>query len=254
MGLLLILLLAIIQGLTEFLPVSSSGHLAAVSMIFNVESSIFMAAFLHLGTLTAIIIAFRQDIKKLLSGILNKDSDSFKYLLYIIVTTFITGILGLLGKSFFEESYKSLNIIAAFWLFTAVIIFLSDYVNEKGRKINFNIAIIIGIVQTLAIFPGISRSGITLVAALILGVSRKNAIKYSFLISIPAIIGANIVEYYDAGIENIPEPLVLISGFFTSAIVGYFSIILLIKLVKKSSLKIFAYYLIPLSILIFMLY
>ena len=236
--------LAIVQGLTEFLPVSSSGHLAVLSHFAGMkEMPVFFATVLHLGTLVAVCVAFKDDIRDILRGLLKKKKEAFIYTFYIILTTFITGIIGLLAKKGFESTYNNILLIAFFWIITGLFLIFSDKIKEKNHKLNIKIAILIGLAQAFAIFPGISRSGATLIAALLLGLSRKEAVRYAFLISIPAILGAAVVEGKDAVFTtNIPL-LYFIFGFLVSAVVGYFSIILLIKLVKNGKLRYFSYYL-----------
>ena len=254
MNIIIVIVLAVIQGLTEFLPVSSSGHLAFISILFGLKPSIFFATVLHMGTLVAVIIAFWKDIKELITGIINLERDSIKYFSYIIFTTAITGILGIVGRKIFESSYESMLMISIFWFVTAIILYILDKVDTQKKDISIWIAFLIGIAQAFAIFPGISRSGITLAVALFVGLKKKEALKYVFLISIPAIMGATILKIRDLNAGNMVPIFYIITGFIVSALIGYLAIILLIKLVKQKKLKIFSYYLIPLSLIGLLIY
>jgi len=250
----IVILLAAVQGLTEFLPVSSSGHLAFLSILFGLKPSIFFATVLHMGTLVAVIIAFWDDIKNLIKGVIEMKSESIKYLGYILFTTLITGILGIAGRKIFESSYESILMISIFWFVTAIVLYILDKVNIRKKEISLWIAFLIGLAQAFAIFPGISRSGITLAVALLVGLRKKEALKYVFLISIPAITGATVLKVKDLNPQNMIPPVYIITGFLVSALIGYLAIVLLIKLVKQKKLKVFSYYLIPLSLIGLLIY
>lgn len=245
MSWLLVIILAIVQGLTEFLPVSSSGHLAFIAYLWNTEPSLFFTVLLHVGTLTAVVWVYRKEITTLITGVIKKDRDSLVYTGYIIVTSIVTVIIALLGKRFFEESYSNIPLIAVCWLVTAVLLFLTDRIRHSDASVTLKTAVVVGFFQGIAILPGISRSGLTIIAALFMGVERKKAAQYAFLVSIPVILGSAILEMKDV-IESgtMQMPVVqIITGVIIAAITGYAAIQLFIKTVLQGRLVWFSIYL-----------
>ena len=247
---------ALIQGLTEFLPVSSSGHLVLVDKLFGHGGMTLMTgAVLHLGTLGAVIVYYWKQIVAFVRGLFRGTKESWHYFLCLSLSTVVTGVLGFLFASEAEEAFSSLQFVAFMWLITAVILFLTDKQQEGARSVTVAAALFIGLAQAAAIFPGISRSGITLAAALLLGLKRKEALQYIFFISIPAIAGGVLFSFRD-GMERSEDFVlpVLLFGAVVAGIVGYFSIKLLVAVTRKGRLRAFSLYLFILAFLILLTY
>lgn len=238
-----IALLGFIQGITEFLPVSSSGHLALFSKLFGIEEGgLFLSLILHTGTLFAVIIFFFKDLLALIS--------SFRYsknptLYYIILASIPTAIIGLLIKKVYEESSSSFLILGIFLIITGIILFLTKFFNQGEKDLTLKKSLLIGLSQGVAAFPGISRSGATISTALFLGIKKERAFSFSFLLSIPAIIGADILEFKEVFTNPKPLPFSvesLILGFFISLLTGIASLWVLKKLISKNFFHVFGYY------------
>jgi undecaprenyl-diphosphatase len=236
-------LLGIVQGLTEFLPVSSSAHLIIFQKLLNLSGNeLTLSLILHLGTSFALLIFFFKDILKML-----KD---FKMLLLIIIVTIITGIIGLSGKDFFESLFSS-TVPAAFALIiTGIILILTKKFIYKGRQeLNIKDAFILGISQGIAVIPGISRSGITISSLLFRGIEKETAFKFSFLASIPAVFGAAILEAKEINLASPLNIKNLVIGFAVSLLTGILSLWILRLVLKKAKLHYFGYYCIIVAVI-----
>ncbi len=259
-------ILGIIQGITEFLPISSSGHLVIAPFIFGWDipaDQIFpFDVLVQMGTLLAVIIYFWKDllnvIKAFVRGIINKnpfaDNDA-RIGWYLIIATIPAMIGGLLLKDIVESAFQSVVATAIFLLVTAFLLVSSEYFgkhNKELHQISWVNALLIGFFQVLSIFPGVSRSGSTIAGGVFQNIKREDAARFSFLMSIPVMLGAGILSLVDLlDIPNLGNFLpVLIIGFITSGFVGYFSIHWLLKFLNKHKLSVFAIYCIFLSILI----
>ena len=253
------LLLGALQGVTEFLPVSSSGHLVLSRGILGLEEiPILFDVLLHVSTLIVVLIVFRGPIRALLVSLgrflgrkhTSEDSVNLKLILIIIAATVPTVLLGL-GISFLEmESHP--KIVAVLFMITGGVLIGSHYMHGKKQygEIGVKEGVIAGIAQGLGVFPGISRSGITISAALFAGLDRKKAGEFSFLIAIPAIVGAFIFELKDVGeLMAQVNPAPLAAGIVSSFVVGLVSLLLLLRLVRGGKLYLFSLYLIPLGII-----
>lgn len=259
------IILGIVQGLTEFLPISSSAHLVLVPQLLGVHYSSPSAAvafdtLLHLGTLVAVVGYFWKDIldiiKAFVSSILDLfrgkfrtglREDSFKRLTWLLVVgTIPAGLAGVLFQKQFEALFNSVVAVGFFLLVTGFLLLAAERVktgHKEVKDVSFKNALAIGIFQAFAIAPGISRSGATISAGLYSGLDRTLAARYSFLLSIPAILGAAAVQIkgISAGFEA--NTAVLIAGFLAAVIFGYLAIAFLLRIiVRKQSLMIFAYY------------
>ncbi|HPR18025.1 MAG TPA: undecaprenyl-diphosphatase UppP [Candidatus Cloacimonadota bacterium] len=246
------LILGIIQGLTEFLPISSSGHLVLARHYLNfTEPEISFEIVLHLGSLIAVLVYFWQDIKKLIASLFvyktNQEvhKPNRRIVLYILVVTIVTGILGFafsdLIKSLFAETYYA----SAFLLVTGLILFFTDRLPNgelKADRLGLKKSIIIGLGQSIAMLPGISRSGTTIATGIFTGLDRKEAARFSFLISIPAIIGANISEI--SAFLQLQSAMLIeyLAGLIAAFATGYAVIAILLKIVQKQKLHYFSYY------------
>jgi len=227
-------LLGVIQGLTEFLPVSSSGHLVIVqSMIpgFS-QPGVLFDVVLHAGTLSAIVYYFRKEIIKLKA----------KYIYYIVMGTLPVVVIGYLFRPLAETFFTNLRLVGVALMATGVINLLIDRAWKKRGDLNEKKSLVVGIAQAFAIIPGISRSASTIFAGIGMGMDRKKAAQYSFLLSIPAIIGANILQYYFYGFSGVENIGFYMIGFLTSFITGIFAIGLVLKLLVKKKFSYFAYY------------
>ena len=251
----------IIQGLTEFLPVSSSGHLALYQQIFGSteENGLLFSAILHLGTLVAVFIAFRDTIWALIKelGCMLKDifTGKFKWstmngerrmIIMLLISLLVLVPLYPLKDLVEEVSNKHLIVIGFCFLYTAVILFLSDRCGKGTREpkdITVKNALTVGIFQGIALMPGISRSGSTIASGLFSGFTRETAVKYSFILGIPTILGGCLLEVKDAAAEGIEfDFLPMLIGFVVSAVVGICAIRMVNWLVKSEKFKIFAVY------------
>jgi undecaprenyl-diphosphatase len=231
--------LGIIQGLTEFLPVSSSGHLIIFPTVFGWEvQSLAFDVVLHLGTATALIAYFWKDI-------LNIVSKDRKLGLYIIVGSIPAAIAGLFLEDYVSNIFRSVYYVLAFLLVGSVIMFISEKVGNwaKNREVGMKEGLIIGIFQALALFPGVSRSGSTLSGGMLLGLSRENAARFSFLLSIPVVLGAGFLELSKVSVPlNGVSNLVLGAGFVSSFIAGTLAIKFMLNFLKNNTLKGFIVY------------
>ena len=257
------IILGIIQGLTEFLPVSSSGHLVLFQHLFGLkEAELFFDVCVHLGTLVAVVIVFRQEIIKILSALLQLvslggrkekflqrvDSDpDLKMALLIVIGSIPTAILGLLFAGIADRLFSSTLITGLMLMVTGLLLWLtrkaeSHAASVSSGDLSTGKAFVIGIVQGLAIIPGISRSGSTISTGLLLGVDRETAARYSFLLSIPAIVGAGILSLKDGLSQTNPVISLSFLGAVMAALVGYGALKSLLHLVKKGRLHVFAPY------------
>ncbi len=254
------ILLGIFQGIAEFLPISSSGHLVLLQNIFNVEEGeLFFTVMLHFGTLLSVFIVYFKDIVKIvisffqiISDLFNKGrlilDDEFRVLaIMIIIGTIPTGIIGILFEDLFESLYSSLLAVGIALIITGILLMVSEKVNsgkKQARDITFLDAIIIGTFQGFAIIPGVSRSGSTIVGGLFRGLDKKIATKFSFLLSIPAILAASLLQLLKvfSGNSSVVFSLPLLIGVALSTITGIFAIKLLVKVLEKGKLYYFSYY------------
>ncbi len=260
------IIIGIVQGLTEFLPVSSSAHLVFIQNILGVESSLAFDTFLHLGTLIAVMWFFRYDIIKMLrSWILSIEdliqgrfqegfySDPYKRLAwYVILATIPVGIVGVLFEDSVDALFSGALYVPAFFLFvTGTILYLSQRMasgNINMNNISKRQALLMGLGQACAILPGLSRSGTTIAA----GLDKEFAAKFSFILSIPAILGAFLLQAKDIGSAMDANFLPVILGFIASIIAGYMAIKWMLDLIKNRNLDIFAYYCWVVGIVVFM--
>lgn len=245
-----VLILAVVQGLTEFLPVSSSGHLVLVGDRLGItEPGLFLPILLHLGTLAAVLIVYRKDVLELLRGLTR---GQWREPLLIVLATLPAVFVGLVLKSSIESAFGEARAAASCLLATAVILFLGDRARksrvtkgDEGRaQLSVRDAFVIGVAQAVAILPGISRSGSTISVALLLGIRSDRAARFSFLMSIPAICGATVLEAKDlmeAGLEGISWGVPLL-GLVVSALVGWASLVWLLAFLAKGAFRWFALY------------
>jgi undecaprenyl-diphosphatase len=244
--LLSILILAALQGLTEFLPVSSSGHLALGQILMGVgQGSLVEDIVLHLGTLCAVLVFYRADILELARGLFARGpawSSSRRYVAYLVLGNIPIGVVGVLAEDRVKSAFDHTDWILAALALTGATLFATRFVRRGGSEVDLRRAMIIGMAQSIAILPGCSRSGWTIAAALALGVSPSAAARFSFLLSIPAILGAAALELPDLDSSGTSATALLL-GALVSAAVGFLCLSWLVRLVRNMELHRFAYYL-----------
>jgi len=235
-------ILAVVQGLTEFLPVSSSGHLALASNLMNVpEGGLAFDIVLHLGTLVAVFAFYWKDIIGLVNGIIHMETKSLILGLTLVAGTVPVAIAGFLFGDFIEGLRSNMLFISGALAFTGTILFFSGRIPSADKPgITFKRGVLVGLAQTMAILPGVSRSGTTICTGLAVGLSREEAARFSFLLAIPAILGAAVKELPSAS-WSIPFSNIIV-GFLVSAVVGFGALSLLVKFVKQGKLTGFAWY------------
>ena len=263
------IIIGIVQGLTEFLPVSSSAHLMFIQNILGVESSLAFDTFLHLGTLLAVLIYFRADIIKMIEAWLLSVgdilqhrfkegfySDPYKRLAwYVILATIPVGIVGVLFESQVDTLFAGALYVPGFFLFvTGTILYLSQRM-ASGQidmsHMGWAQSLFMGLGQACAIMPGLSRSGTTIAAGLVMGLDKEFAAKFSFILSIPAIFGAFVLQLKDIGLSMSGDGAAIILGFAAAFISGYLAIKWLLDLIQNKSLDIFAYYCWVVGVIVF---
>jgi len=226
------LLLAVIQSATEFLPVSSSGHLALVDLILKQNPNLFFFTTLHLASLLAVIIFTRKEI----GGLLSFRKEYRRLWIYLIIATIPAMLFGLLFKDMIERAFSSLLFLGLAFMFTGVILFFTKFARVTG-KLSLKKSLLIGIFQALALFPGVSRSGMTISSGMFSGIEKEKAARFSFLMFIPVSLGAFLLElnnfYIDAGI---------ITAFFVCVVFSLLFLNLLVFVIKKDKFWIFSIY------------
>jgi undecaprenyl-diphosphatase len=259
MNILEALFLGILQGVTEFLPVSSSGHLVIAESLLGleVESLKSFDVVVHLGTFAAIIIYFWKDIVGLFKGffsyigLMKKSPSNKEYqnlIAYIIIATIPAIIIGLSMGDAIDFMFRNTFYVGLWMIIVGEVFLLAEWSLRKFKKeesLNWKKALIIGLAQAVALIPGVSRSGSTISAGLFQGIPREKAARFSFLLALPAILGAGLltgIKEVKAGGFNV-EFLPLIIGFVSATVVGFSSVYFLMKFLKNHSLNVFAYYL-----------
>lgn len=256
------IVLGLVQGLAEFLPISSSGHLALLQQWFGIEEDkvLLFAVLLHVGTLISVLIVYWKDVWELIvelgltikdiftgKGLRLKERPVRKLGVMIIVATIPTGLIGVLFNDFFNGLYNSVIPIGAGLIITGFLLVIAERMGDSNRGIkqmNYRNALFVGVVQGIAICPGISRSGSTLFGSLICNLDRKFAVKFVFLISIPSILGSAVMEA-PAAIEagmSMSELGPILAGMAVAAVSGLIAIKTMIKIVSNKKLSYFSYY------------
>jgi undecaprenyl-diphosphatase len=226
-----LIVLGIVQGLTEFLPISSSGHLAILENYMGIEEPVTITAFLHLGTFLATIIFFRKDLYQLIVGLFKKESISINYVLNIIIGNIPIVIFALLFRDIIEMTFTDVKIVFIFLGITGALLLLTTIFPKGEKPISPLRALLIGIAQMFAVFPGLSRSGLTISTGLYVRLKPEESFRFSFLLSLPAVFGANLLELKK--ITSLPNPLELLIGLMISLVSGYIALKILRALVQK---------------------
>jgi undecaprenyl-diphosphatase len=242
-------ILGVVQGLTEFLPVSSSGHLEIVKSIFatdfSAKESMLMTVVLHFATALSTIFIFRTDIIKILAGLFSKGDKTERIFSTKIVVSMIPAvIIGLLWEDIIENLFNgNLILVGLMLIITAFLLFLADRSKPTNKEVSFKNSFIIGIAQAIAVLPGISRSGATIATSVLLGVDKESAARFSFLMVVPLIFGKMFKDIIDGALFVEQFNFIhLFIGFLAAFFTGIFACNWMIKLVKNSQLKYFSFY------------
>jgi len=250
-------LLGIVQGLTEFLPISSSGHLVLGEFLLGVKfDDISFEVFLHFGTFLSVVIVFRRTIWSMLKAVWLKaklifvsdvalsQSEDWHLFLLIIAGSIPAGIAGVLFKNYVEKSFSSVIFVAVMLLFTGTVLLLTQFFKATRAKLTFSDALLVGLAQTLAMLPGISRSGLTISTGIFKGVERSKSAEFSFLLSLPAVLGACLLELREvlSHANSCQDLKIYLTGAITAFVVGYLAIKFLLKVIRKGKFQYFAYY------------
>ena len=248
------LILGIVQGLTEFLPVSSSGHLVLAQHILGVnEAGVLLEVILHMGTLAAILLYYYNDLKQLVVDFFNGGQDARNYVIYLAIATIPAVCAGLMLKDIIESTF-TLSIVKWMFMITGIIVGSTYFSkNRPKREMVLIIAFCIGIAQSFALLPGISRSGITISLALIIGIQHKEAAKFAFFMAIPVLFGAGLLQVISIKhqVNILTGPLMV--GFISSAITGYLVISWLLDVISGGKFYRFSLYCFAVSSLAFIL-
>jgi undecaprenyl-diphosphatase len=256
--------MGVLQGVTEFLPVSSSGHLALMEQAFGVEPRLYLATALHLGTLAVIVYHFRKEIGGIVAELstlptrardaesaadLLRKNEGLRLAFYVVLASVPTGVVGLGIGRIWHGMASSLVVVSAMFLITAALLVITHYLaREPTGRVGVWTAVGVGVAQGLAAAPGISRSGTTIGVALLLGVARPEAARFSFLCSIPAIVGATILEADSLSQLSRARLPGVVAGTVAAGAVGYFALVALLRFVREGRLHWFACYLVPLGV------
>jgi undecaprenyl-diphosphatase len=258
------ILLAILQGFTEFLPVSSSGHLVLAQELLNLHDPemVVFDVFVHFGTLISVVFVFWKDILEILQAFIRafgtkkwkeeyKNTEYFRLGIAILIGTIPAGIIGVLYRHQIEATFTDPKLVAMNLVITGLVLFLTRLAKPvEGKTVGIFTAFIVGIAQAVAILPGISRSGSTMSTALYLKISPVQAARFSFLLSIPVIAGAALLEGYKLFKHGNTLGLApLIVGTAVSAVAGYFAIKVLLKIMEKGKFSWFSFYCLTVGIL-----
>ncbi len=261
-----VIVLSIVQGLTEFLPVSSSGHLRIVSELFwGQDAGASFTAVIQLGTELAVVVFFAKMIWQILTGWfkgwVDKESrgQDWKMGWFVIVGSIPIGILGLLGKDLIRDALRNLWITASMLILFSLVFIVAERVGKKNRgfdDLTMKDAIVMGLCQCLALIPGVSRSGGTISGGLFLGLDREVATRFSFLLAIPAVLASGLFslpDAFDPAAGQAASGMQLLVGTSIAFVVGYAAIAWLLKFVSNHSFEWFAAYRIPVGILVMIL-
>ena len=250
------IILGIVQGLTEFLPISSSGHLVIFEHLLKISSdNIAFEVFVHFGTLLSVVVIYFNDIAQMIrsffGGIIHKDiaarykSDTyFRLSIFVIIGTIPAVLAGLMLEDFFVSIFHNIHLVGVTLTVTGIFILLSHIIKPSEHELTAGRSLLVGIAQSVAILPGISRSGFTISSGLLMGISREQAARFSFLLAIPAILGATLLHIIDListeGTDILAGPI--LTGFLFSFLVGYLAIRILLSVLKSGKFVWFAPY------------
>jgi len=247
------IILGIVQGITEWLPISSSGHLVIADKLLGSQANIVFDLVLHLGSLAAVLLFFHKDILSIIKAWLKWQSKSyeFKMGLYIIAGSVPIAVIGVIFQDIVEKAFSSIFFVGFAFLINGAILFSTKF--AKGKKpLSMKLAVVVGAAQAVALAPGISRSGSTISAGMLAGMDKEKVAKFSFLLGIPAILGAIVFKFWSAAIAPIEIPYILV-GFIAAFITGLLALPVLMSIIKKGRFYRFSWYCFALGILVLFL-
>lgn len=237
-------ILSIVQGITEWFPISSSGHLALMQSFFGYQNLSY-DIFLHFAGIFAVLIVFRREILDLFKF----DENSIRYLVLLIIAMIPAGLVGLFLSDWIEGLFSNMKFLGMFFILSGIVVYSTKFSSEYKGSINNNDALVVGLLQSLAILPGVSRSGMTISAGLHRGISKKAAIRFSFLMSIPLILGASVLKAKDLVVSSIDWNILIVS-FFVTFLVSLFTIKKLIQIINGDKFYLFGVYNVILGVLV----
>ena len=253
------IVLAIVQGLTEFLPVSSSGHLVIVQSLFKgfEQPGVLFDVVLHFGTLLAVLFFLRREVVAIMKSLVPRawgETETHEFgsvratrnlAVSIVIATIVTGVIGITFEDAVHDLFTSVRTVTVALVITGILLFFSDKVKKDGRdegQITFCDGAVIGLVQGLALIPGISRSGSTIAVGIFRGLKGETAARFSFLISMPAVLGATILELRYAAMVPVTTMIIYGVSMVVACITGFLTLRLLLFVISKRKLRAFAYY------------
>jgi len=247
MNLIEALILAIVQGITEWLPISSSGHLVILQQFWGLNVPVFFDVTLHVGTLIAVLVFLKKDVANILKAVARLDfkTEEGKLAILIFIGSIPTAAIGFLFQDLFESFFSNLLAVGVAFMVTGCILYASKLTRDRNKSMNYLDALFIGTAQGVALIPGVSRSGVTISTGLLRRVKKEKTFQYSFLLYIPAVIGAaigtGVTEWKNLAAFEV-DVLSMILGLVLAATVGYAFLKLLFKVVAKEKFHLFAYY------------
>ncbi len=235
------IVLGIVQGITEWLPVSSSGHLVMVQEIFNIKASLLFDIMLHVATAIVVLFYMRYEVIQMFKALIKLDFSSTygKWIVYLTAGTIITGLIGYFGYDYFSALFSNLRVVSLALIVTGLFLLIIERFEQDG-ELKIKHSLLAGLAQGAAIIPGISRSGATVGSMLLTGANRKDAAHFSFLLAVPAILGAAVFESRKLTALSFGLPEFV--GMFVAMVVGYLSLKLLFKLILGRKLWVFGIY------------
>lgn len=263
MEIVILLILGVIQGLTEFLPVSSSGHMALAEQALGLQPRLFLETALHMGTLAVVVVWFRKEIAEILADAFRSFRDrgverplaravhedgGLRMLLLVAAASVPTAIVGLFIEKVWTNISKSTILVSCMLLVTASLLLITRYMTRTTCRLTFGAAMLIGLAQGVAATPGISRSGATIAVALLLGMEKNEAFRFSFLIAIPAILGASVLQARHLFAVDLSMMPGILLGVVAAALVGYVALSFLLKSVAQGHLYRYTWYLVPVGV------
>ena len=245
-------ILGIIQGLTEFLPISSSGHLVLAQHLLGMRTpGLLLEVVLHMGTLVAILIYFYNDIKQLLQSVIKNSENARTYIIYLIIATIPVICAGLLFKDIIETTF-TVSIVKWMLMITGLVVGSTYFFQNRPKKeLVLMTALCIGFAQVFALLPGISRSGFTISVALIMGIQHEKAAKFAFFMAIPVLLGAGLLQLFTIDSQTNVFLFPLIIGFISSVVTGYLVINWLLAVISRGIFYLFSLYCFVVSLLAF---
>jgi len=259
-----VILLAILQGFTEFLPISSSAHLLLPSLMLGwADQGLAFDVAVHVGTLAAVLFYYRSDLLRMvgcwmrsISG--GAGSEDSRLVWYLLAASIPVGLVGVIGSEFIEANLRTIPVIATTTLAFGVLLAVADRISAdpgQGRSLSLGVVLLIGLAQALAVIPGVSRSGITMTAAMCLGLDRQNSARFSFLVSIPVIGGAGLLQLLDLLGSTAPVDWAALGlGTVVSGITAYLCIAAFLRLLDRVGLMPFVYYRVGLAAVLYTLW